>query len=198
MLTSAERKYFYHGTQTPVHLQSSPFLEPTFSRGLDEGDPILPHVFVTPDKILASIFALKTSALCFASTTAEFSFAIFKRMPTSMGVGYVYKFDQQDYSTFEQTIARGSLTGKYVSYERLDTTTHAHDIVTGLDGLMSHFKVQIYVTSSPAIFASIARSLTNAAYLARYAQLVTLNQEIRAGKLIHVNKLTGNNPIVLA
>jgi hypothetical protein len=193
----SNHRFFYHGTQVPIHLSPDPYLEPSLSKGLDEGDPTVPHVFVTPDELCACIFSLKTATLSVMSVTPEFSFAIYSRPPSSLGVGYVYKFDQMDYLPFEQTAARGQPTGKWVSFERLDTRTHPHLIVSGIEELMERYGVQVYYTNMSGTSTDIANELTDAAYLGNRAQLVSLSQQIRSGRLVHLNAVSGTNPVRL-
>lgn len=190
-------RYFFHGTQSPIHLSDHPYLEPALATGLDEGDPSIPHVFLTPNLLLARIFTAKTKSLCVVSATTAFAFAVYTRRPAFHSIGYVYRFTQSDHPHLLETTARGRPTGNWVSFQRLDTRSSLHQTVDGVDELMTKYHVQIYYLTDSREIAQVSKALTDAAYRGERAQLVTLSQYVRSGRVEHLNAIVDKQPIRL-
>ncbi len=104
----------YHGTRTAIHTLEKPYLGPQKTpKGADEGDPQEPHVFATPDRLMAEIFSLKTSnCIAISPNSNGNNFIIFDdSVPINIHEsGWVYELSPDGFSP---TVARGETTRKW-------------------------------------------------------------------------------------
>jgi hypothetical protein len=186
-------KEFFHGTQIPVHLSEDHFLNPELSRGGDEGDPDQPHVFLTPSAVFAKIFSLKSGGLGFINL-GSVATAIYVERPLNVGTGYVYRFLQDEYQPFVEIVVRGRTTKKWVSFERLDVTRHPPQIVGGVSDLMRDCQLQIFYLRDKSLREGIFTAARECAFAEERRYFEFLTNEIRAGSLVHLNRVMGISP----
>lgn len=107
---------FFHGTPVEIHASERPFLDPRLAEGRDEGDPEVGHVFVTPDLLIASIFAFKDSSCRSIFKTEGGPIVVFDGPPPSRDAqGYVYGVEP---TGFQETTRRGQPSGKWAMVEQ--------------------------------------------------------------------------------
>ncbi len=160
-----EPVWFYHGTQTAVHLLPDPRLDPNLAQGGDTGDPvnpdgsIKPHVFLTPNLVDARMYSLgvRRGNLVIKNLNAGISHLVFRETPALDITGYVYAFNQSDYQPFQETYAHGQRTGKFAAFEHLNVHNGPSEVISGMGGLLQTGNIQAYVlTNSHTVSSLIA------------------------------------------
>jgi hypothetical protein len=140
---TARPRKFYHGTQTPVHLLADPYLDPVYAQGGDDGDPMQPHVFVTPNKLVAKLFAVKTPEAIYIAENDGFPVIVFCCEPKDTRGGWVYTCLESPSEPFEELIVGGRHTDKWVSYRKTSISEPEH--VSGLEQLVEQDNLQLFI-----------------------------------------------------
>jgi hypothetical protein len=158
MAETQHPKVFYHGTQVAIHTLPEPLLDPKFSGHRDEGDPQAPHVFVTPDRLAAEIFALKVQEAVAISTHRVGGCIVFSSWPTDLKGGWLYTCPENPQYPFREIVFHGRHTNKWVSPEKVQVTSPV--FIPGVNYLARR-GVQVYLLNENMesdVWSNIVRS----------------------------------------
>jgi hypothetical protein len=181
---------FYHGTQTAVHLTDNPYLEPRLSKGGDVGDPEQPHVFVTPNKLMAKIFALKAPNVVSIGLDSKSPMIVLLGEPKSNQGGWLYKVEEDPAKPFEEVRVNGQPTGKWYGFQK--TSIKDVEAVPDMKHLMQTDRLQVMVLPENTNMKEWTERQRQAAYSGKGAAFYA--EEIRSGRLRHLNAEMGINP----
>jgi len=183
-------RVFYHGTQTAVHQTDKPYLDPRYGKGGDEGDPDKPHVFVTPNKTWAKLYALKASNMISNGMDNGVPVAIYLGNPKGVQGGWLYQCPEDTQKPFEETIAQGRGTGMYVSYDPVQIAQA--EKVPNLEHVMQQDRLQAFCLNKNMDVTAWLEASRDAASNGKQAEF--LQQQIKVENLIHLNAQMGIAP----
>ena len=182
---SKKPQKFYHGTQTAIHLLPDAYLDPKFAGGRDENDPKKPHVFVTPIKLLAKIFALKAGNVSGISISKNFPIIEFSSEPKNIKGGWVYSCTENPDKPFEEIIVRGQHTGKWVGFDKVPITEPEY--VPGLEHLMRHDNLQVYILKDGIDLKEWSNKKKNLTFSGGGGLDSFYAEQVKAGNVRHLN-----------